>query len=211
MWKQLGKEDFLKALEEHMRNQSTLKERSIVTYLRRIRWFLENGYSVNDLCGSIETLIKGYSAKGQKYNAKDHSNNSAALYRVKLMVKHPYIHYQKGYASFVPKGRHNVEYRIDGDTITIGNSIGFCAETNEVKRISKKMMTELIAILDEAKEHALFAKSNTYISTPYGFYCTYEYRYCDESGDKCGTLFSVTPKAEALFVRYDSLLKKLLK
>lgn len=211
MWNQIDWETFLEQLKEHMQKSGRLKPSSIRAYLRRIRCFLEKGYSVADLCGAIERLIGDYSRNGSQYDQKDHGNTKSALNHVKWMIKHPYIHYKKGWESFPNQEEHCVEYCIDGNTISVSKAVGFTTSRKETKQISANDMTTLIAILDEAKKNSLFEVSNTCIHTGHGVYCSYDYSYCGQSGMECRGLFIDACKADVLQDRYNNLIETLLK
>ena len=67
-------EDYGKYLEEQGYAESSIK-----IYTNRIKRFFKNGFSVDDLIGSIKMQIQNYANGGIKYDPKDHANTYNAL------------------------------------------------------------------------------------------------------------------------------------
>ena len=72
---------FIEDYKEYLREQG-YAESSINMYSRRIKKFFKEGFSVNDLIGSLNNLIGMYSNGGSKFDPKDNNNTSSALKRV---------------------------------------------------------------------------------------------------------------------------------
>ncbi len=117
-----------------------------------------------------------------------------------------FIHYQKGWSSFVPVNEYMTEYVIDNDTITVFYHVGFQKGRRAKKRLPAKDMQLLRAILNKAMKAGALADSNTEIRTVHGPVCTYRYRYCGISGNHCGTLIC----DNVLRAYYDDLIQKLI-
>lgn len=116
-----------------------------------------------------------------------------------------YIHYMKGYSSFIPAGKYVSGYTIEDDVITILYNVGFNPEKTERKKISLKDMRELCSILEEAYVVGDLGKSNTLMKTIHGPICTYDYDYRDQSGKNCGALINDA----VLMGRYHDLINRL--
>lgn len=204
--------DFIDELGDFMRNKSGLSERSVRIYLGRIKKLLEHGYSVDDICGAIESLIKSHGVGGQNYDSKDSGNTQAALGQIRKMIKYPYICYNLGYQSFCYSDEHLTGYCIDGDTITISKSRGFVPLGDITKKISKKDKIALIELLEEADKNFLFANSSTCIRYIHGMNSSYDYGYGRNRGINCNNLFKVnTLLAVNLNKKYNELIDKLTK
>lgn len=122
-----------------------------------------------------------------------------------------YIRYDKGWQSFVPVDEHVVGYCICGDQIYSGTNVGFGSGSTSAKKIARKHMVELIAILNEAYNYNLFADSNTCIKTVHGDICSYQYSYRGKSGAACSCLFKDNNGPASLQMRYTDLINKLIK
>lgn len=72
---------FIEEYEDYLRKQG-YAESSTTMYSRRIKRLFKEGYSVDDLIGSLDKLINDYSNGGSKFDPKDHNNTSSALKRV---------------------------------------------------------------------------------------------------------------------------------
>lgn len=71
---------FLRSFIEYLKTVKKLSDNSIKMYINRITTkFLNNGYSLADLLGSLKELICDYSPEGREYNEKDHNNTLSAL------------------------------------------------------------------------------------------------------------------------------------
>lgn len=206
-------EEFINELGDFMRTRSQLSERSVRIYLGRIKKLMDSGYSVNDICGEIDTMIAAHAKGGKSYNPTDSGNTSAALSQVKKMIQYPYICYNLGYQSFPQADEHITGYCIEGDTITISKTCGFSPLSDTVKVIPKKDLQKLIYILEEANKNFLFAKSNTCIRSAHGTNnYSYDYTYGRNSGKDCNALFKGNSTlALNLQTQYNDLIDKLTK
>lgn len=201
---------FLNDLEDSMRRQQ-LAERSVYIYRGKIEELLESGWSVDDICGGIDELIRSYRKGGSRHDPKDHGNMSAALGKVAKMVKRPYIRCKRSWDSWRFMDEHVTDYCIDGDVITYSKEAGWNPKGQFVAKIDAKDMKELIAILEEAKYYGLFGRSNSYFVTVHGRSTTYDYQYAGMSGNNCDNLFGDGPRADGLRMRYNALLEKIAK
>lgn len=215
------KEDFLDELREYLENETTLSKGSIQTYLQKIGKILDGSWSVADLCGGIDALIKDYSAGGRYYIKNDSGNTRAALQKVRLFVRKKLLDdfgnfeivYKKGWQSFAPKGKHYVEYKIDGGVITIKYNKHFVPILKpEIKDIPTNDLRYLIYLLENAVSLNLLAESNTAINTVHGTIQSYDYEIGGKYGSNCALLFKdvKTKAAENLHKSYAALIEKLI-
>jgi hypothetical protein len=184
-------EDFLKSYIDFLLSHR-LKERSAKTYAGKLRKFLKNGYSVADLCGAVEQLIKRHGRGGADYNPKDHGNTYNALKWLLrfLQVGHEQdilISYQAGWSSFPRVDKHMVGYCISGKTIEVRYNIDFSPEAVETKSIPDSNYSQLIAIMRRYASY--LSDSHTLTRTHHGEICKYEYRFENYEGIECGCLF----------------------
>ena len=169
-----------------------LSERAAKVYACKLRKFLNNGYSVADLCGSVERLIKRHGRGGEEYNPKDHGNIYNALkwlwrFLNDDVAKDIYIHYRKGWSSFQPVGKHVVEYTISGNTIELKYNVGFGPGGVKTKTIKEYDLCMLIHIMKRHSRH--LAKSNSTVKTFHDVICQYDYSFDGCVGTQCGSLF----------------------
>lgn len=73
--------ELIKGYRDYLRDEG-YAESSIKMYSRRIKNFFKNGYSVNDLIGSLNNLIVMYSNGGTHFDPKEHGTTSNALKRL---------------------------------------------------------------------------------------------------------------------------------
>ena len=205
-------ETFLRELEDHMRAKG-LSEGSIRTYLAKIKKILESGYSVGDLCGGVNQLIRKCSSDGEH---PDH-NARSALTHVKTFVAYKrlektgeyYIAYDTGWQSFRTRGKHTTGYRIAGDEITVYNSVWFTAEPPVVKKIPGDVLYDLLDILDSARWRGWLGKSNPQPPRSGNSLPRYDYSYKGQEGQDCRCLVEGKPiEAEALFSEYQKLIRR---
>jgi len=202
-------EKFLNMIENFMRTESEISENSIKIYRNQIKKLLESGYNMTYVCEEIERIVQDFSKGGQLYDPKDHGNTKSALSKAKKMINGPYIHYEKGWFSFVPKDEYITGYCIAGNKITIFKNIGFVNAGSEVKEISSEDMEELVSVLDEAINNNLLQSSENIMSTEHGDINKYEYSYCGALGMNCSCLFKDILQAIPLKNRYDDLIQKI--
>ena len=169
-----------------------LSENASKVYAGKLRKFLLNGYSIADLCGAVVCLIKRYGKGGDKYDPKDHGNIYNALkwlwrFLYDDVAENIYIHYRKGWSSFVPVGKHMVEYTISGNTIEVKYNAGFGPGGVKTKTIKT---TDLCMLIDIMKRHrARLANSNSTVNTFHDVIYQYDYRFDGREEIECGYLF----------------------
>ena len=184
-------EEFLRAYIDFLVSHG-LSDNAAKVYAGKLRKFLRNGYSIADLCGAVEHLIKRHGKGGEEYDPKDHGNIYNALKWLWLflnedLVKNLYIHYRKGWSSFVPTGKDMVEYTISGNVIEVTYNVGFGPGGVETKTIKIPDLCVLIGMMKCHRAH--LAHSNSTVKTFHGVICQYDYRFDGREGIKCGSLF----------------------
>lgn len=181
-------------------------------YLSKLRHLLEDGYSVNDLCGGIDKLIRDYSKDGRFYDPQDHNNTRSALLQVRKLLLQKLqqqmgpvqISWDKGWQSFCPVEPHQIGYCLEGATVTVRYSDPGHEETRE---LTVDQLQELMRILKSAKALGAFAPSNTATQTVHGPIWTYAYDYDGESGRDCCQVFT----DEKLMEDFCRLIRQILK
>ena len=169
-----------------------LSASSAKVYAGKLRKFLRNGYSIADLCGAVERLMKRHGKGGEEYDPKDHGNTYNALkwlwrFLNDDVAKNIYIHYRKGWSSFTPVGKHMVEYTISGNTIEVIYNVGFGPGAVKTETIK---IPDLCVLIDIMKRHrAHLANSNSTVKSFHGVICQYDYRFDGREGIECGSLF----------------------
>ena len=169
-----------------------LSESSAKEYAGKLRKFLRNGYSIADLCGSVERLIKRHGKGGEEYDPKDHGKTYNALkwlwrFLYEDLAQNLFIHYRKGWSSRPPVGKHMVEYTISGNTIEVKYNVGFGPGGVKTKIIK---IPDLCVLIDIMKRHrAHLANSDTIVKTFHDV--IYQYDYCFDGREEieCGYLF----------------------
>jgi len=175
------------------------------------RWNASKFTPSSDLMGNIDS---------QLWHRKDRAEIVKAIYEIEdinsddflgdvedVKVGEIYIHYKKGWSSFVPASEYISEYVIENDRITIFYSVGFGKGRTEKKVIPAKDMQMLRAILNKSFRIGALAASNTEIRTVHGPVCTYNYRYLGVIGNNCGALIY----DDVLSAYYNDLIDKLAK
>lgn len=184
-------ENFLRAYMDFLIGNG-LSESSARVYAGKLRKLLRGGYSVGDLCGLVERLIKSYGKGGDKFDPKDHGNTYNALkwlwrFLNGDLVGDLYIHYRKGWSSFVPVGKYMVEYTISGNIIEVKYDVGFGSGSVERKVIK---VSELCVLIDIMKRHShLLSKSHSTVNTVHDVMFQYDYRFDGREETRCGSLF----------------------
>ena len=187
-------------------------ETTVRFYGGRLRRFLKNGYSEDDLLGSVDQLIRQYSKGGVYYDPKDHGNTVAALRKLKEYTLNPYIEdfyiiYEKDYSSFVRKDEHVTSYKIQNGKIEVEYSADRVVLRREIIAITKKKYYELIDIIIKGK--GVLCPSNTAIKGFHGYDSTYSYYLDDKNnGDCCRYLFDDTPMSNWARNEYDAWLRR---
>lgn len=188
------REAFLRDMGDFM-DENGRKPKGTKVYLGKLRRLMDNGYSVNDLCGSIEQLIASHSNGGSCYDPQDHNNTRSALLQVRkrllqlLLEKLGLVRisWDKGWQSFRPVEPHVIGFCLDGGTVTVYYSDYGHEET---RKLTVKQLQELIRILQSAKNLGAFSLSDTAINTVHGpiYACSYDYN--GESGTNCCGVFT---------------------
>ena len=169
-----------------------LSENAAKVYAGKLRKFLKSGYSIGDLCGAVGWLIKRHGKGGEEYDPKDHGNTYNALkwlwrFLYDDVAENIYIHYRKGWSSFVPVGKHMVEYTISGNTIEVKYNAGFGPSGVKTKALQ---VSDLCVLIDIMKRyHRYLSNSNTTIKTSHDVICQYDYSFDGYDGVQCGSLF----------------------
>lgn len=71
---------FLTSFIKYLKTVKKLSDNSIKMYINRIlTQFLNNGFSLADLLGSLKERICDYSPEGREYDKRDHNNTLSAL------------------------------------------------------------------------------------------------------------------------------------
>lgn len=184
-------EEFLRAYIDFLVSHG-LSANSAKLYAGKLRRFLRNGYTVADLCGAIEWLIKRHGKGGEEYDPKDHGNTYNALKWLWLFLyediaKSIYIHYRRGWSSFTPVGEHMAEYTISGNTIDVIYGVGFGPGGAKTKTVKIPDLCVLIGIMKRHRAH--LANSNSTVKTFHGVICQYDYRFDGREEFECGYLF----------------------
>ena len=169
-----------------------LSENAAKVYAGKLRKLINRGYSIADLCGAVESLIKRYGKSGEEYDPKDHGNTYNALkwlwrFLYDDIAENIYIHYRKGWSSFVPVGRHMVEYTISGDTIEVRYDVGFGPGNVERKTIHVHELSVLVDIMNRHCRH--LSNSGSTVKTFHDVICQYDYSFDGYDGTQCGSLF----------------------
>ena len=118
-------EEYKKYLREKGYSESTVK-----IYAGRLQRFLENGFSVADLIGSVDQLIARYSKGGSDYREEDRGNTRCALMRLNDYILEPYLDtfrlsYSYHSVAWTPKNKTPIAYTLDGDrNISITYNLG---------------------------------------------------------------------------------------
>lgn len=220
MCNKVDRETFFNEYELFLRKNCGLAESTIGNYLRKIRSFLESGYSVADLCGGIDQLIEDYGRGGVKYKSADKGQTRAALGKVRKFIKGEFIstiriaYKESSNNVWQIKGIHVAEYLIENEKIIFKlNTI----TKKTSKKISPVKMCELISILQEAKQkdyldnsYMIFQEKNLLIDAPSPN--EYEYNFDDVSGHCFGSIFGEgnEPQRLALKKRYNDWLNQLI-
>ena len=184
-------EEFLRAYIDFLVSHG-LSENAAKVYAGKLRKFLNSGYSIADLCGAVESLIKRHGKGGEEYDPKDHGNTYNALKWLWLFLNEDlaqtlYIHYRKGWSSSVPLGKDMVEYTISGNTIEVKYNVGFGPGSVKRKTIRVPELCVLIDIMNRHRRH--LSNSNSTVKTFHGVICEYDYRFNGHNGTQCGSLF----------------------
>ena len=105
--------DFVEYLRGAKRKGKPLSEASIKMYVNRLlSKFLNENYSLNDLLGSLDNLIRVYSRGGELYDEKDHNNTLSALKHLRTfylfgrLPRYIYISISSGFQSFAANNNH---------------------------------------------------------------------------------------------------------
>lgn len=184
-------EEFLRAYIYFLVSHGLSKGAAKV-YAGKLRKFLRNGYSIADLCGAVERLIKRLGKGGEEYDPKDHGKTYNALkwlwrFLYEDIAESIYIHYRKGWSSFPPVGKHMVEYTISGNTIEVIYNVGFGPGGVKTKTIK---IPDLCVLIDIMKRHrAHLANSNSTVMAFHDVIYQYDYRFDGREEFKCGYLF----------------------
>ncbi len=213
-------EDFLTELRIFLENEPNLSAGTINKYLNRIKRILQDGYSVGDLCGAVDQLIKDYNKDGQKYDPNDSGETRAALQKVRLFVRKKILEnfgklqitYKRSYESFRPADEYLAEYVIDDGTITLRYNKGFTSSVKtEIKVIPTRDLDHLICIINRAKAKDLLADSYTAFNTEHDRISSYEYQFNDDFATE-STLFKVNskPTNDDLRRDYNNLIQKII-
>ena len=187
----LNVEEFLREYIDFLLSHG-LSENAAKVYAGKLRKFLKSGYSIGDLCGAVGWLIKRHGKGGEEYDPKDHGNTYNALKWLWLflnedLAQNLYVHYRKGWSSFVPVGKHMVEYTISGNTIEVIYNVGFGSGGVKTKTIK---IPDLCALIDIMKRHrAHLANSNSTVKAFHDVIYQYDYRFDGRDGIECGRLF----------------------
>ena len=189
-------EEFLREYFNFLVNNG-LSENAAKVYTCKIRKLLNNGYTVADLCGSVEWLIDRHGRGGADYDPKDHGNVYNALKWLWRFLQDGigsadpeqkiFISYRAGWSSFRPVNKHMVAYSISGRTITVQYNRSFSPAGSETKTIPDSSYRRLIDIM--SRYASCLADSDTLIKTVHGAIHEYEYSFGDRAGSRCGCLF----------------------
>ena len=185
------KYEFLRLFGEYLET-CELSRTSISIYSRVIKQFFENGYSIGDIEGAIDNLIKNHSKGGSEYNQKDHGNTIAALKKVrdffrKDINRHFFIAYNGSYQSFFPKGKYAYSYYITNGVVNITYGNGPFPGEKVSKKLSKKYEDALFHLLYQYRRY--LSKGTKPINTFHGPLPSYSYEFMNKKCDSCGAIF----------------------
>ena len=213
-------EIFLEELKRFIKEKSGLRESSGNIYSGKIKKILESGYSVADLCGSVDRLLEDYSVGGKRYDKRDHGKTKSALDQVRKMIKGDiisslYVSYEKGSCSWSRTDPHVIKYYIKDEKIT------FYLNTNKkyVKKIGPVNVGKLIYILQEAEKQGFLCDDGILVytkSSPLIFDAPspskYEYSIDGSSGICYNSLLddSKSSMRTMLQDQYDNLINQLI-
>ncbi len=184
-------------------------------YTLRIRKYLENGFSVADLCGSLDIQIAKVSKGGSDFNPADHGNTRAALLKLDKKLREEfsypdyYVSFEQGYESFRPKGIHLTGYSINKDKVTAEFYNSFAPAGKLDCNLSYNQLTHLLYILEVADRKDLFCDEAPLPSahpSPRGF----SHRFGGHEEHYKRHLFSIDKKADGLTKGYNDIISPLL-
>lgn len=193
----------IKDFESYL-NQIGRRPAAIRMYIRKIMNFLENGYSVADLIGSLARNIKSHSVGGNKYNPKDHNNTTAALLNFAEFIltlegyNDLYITYNPGWSSFRPVNEFISGYTIQGRQFFVSFDKGFTKSRAAHKVIKRRDFVFFALFLRENKSY--LSDSNTSIKTVHGPLANYTYDIASKTGANCNSLFAARSSSDESYV-----------
>ena len=208
--------DFLEQYADDLSLGSTLCRQSIAAYTRKLRSFLEKGFSPVDLCGACLDLIDLYSKGGKHYNPKDHGTTVAALKHLRNQIFREtadtlQISYGQRYSSFPPKEKHVVSYVLKKGSLFVRYQKGFLPAGEKHLRIPDRIFYRLLSFLEE--NDRLLSPSDTALPSSHpGGEAVFSYTLGDKSATRCAQLFD-SPKnpkaAEKALTQYRAFLARI--
>lgn len=210
--------DYLKQFEYYLR-EKCLKEGSIKKYIRIILSYLEDGYTYNDLLGMIIDIVYSCFNGQQCFDPKDHGNTRAAFFHyIEFILEqegygHIYISRTSGWSSFVPKGKHQTGYEIDGDNVSEIYNAGFMFCKLESKKINR--LNYIVLRLFFRNKEKYLSPSNNAITTIHGPLESYSYFIKGIQGNNCRAIFTSKSLSDDNYVKilnedYQDLIKKII-
>lgn len=182
---------------------------TVTKYSQKLQYFLNNGYSVNDLIGSAVWLLEQYSKGGAKYDPKDHGSTVAAIKHLNEFILDGctdtlYIRYVYPKSTWT-EPVYKTEYLIENRQLVVHYSNG--KQTKQ--RIKDADFYALVKLLKEyqqdlSSESLLLGSAPTMLDYMPGYYV---YGFKDSSGYGCESLFKSTSSAIS---KYDQLIHKIL-
>lgn len=196
-------QDFLDEYGDYLRQGKIVKDGSIRIYTRKLRAFLENRFSPQDLCGAVLSLIQDYARGGPRYNPKDNGSTVAALKHLRNKLFAPLadgfeISFTAGWSSFPPAEKHVSAYTLTKDLLSVEYQKGFSPAGTKTFRVSDDDFYPLLHFLK--KNEALLSPSDTVLPSAHlGGETCYSYTLGRKSGTRCAALFDAPehPKEEA--------------
>lgn len=198
-------ENYILYLTERGYSKQTIK-----IYSRKLKCFLDNGFSFNDLIGSVDRLITDYSKGGVSYSTDKHGNTRNALkrlndYLLRDYLNTLYIKCETINVAFQSKSTHITGYLINNRIVTIIYNTG----KTKKRKIDDNDYYALLKFLDANKHHLsnsdLFSNPTPPIDA---YHENFEYSFGTYSAYGCNDLFkSSTP--EQIRKEYKSLIDKI--
>ncbi|MGN0813164.1 MAG: hypothetical protein ACI4MQ_06635 [Candidatus Coproplasma sp.] len=149
---------------ENYLEDTSLKKGSKYRYKHEIEKLISDGYSLEEISGSIYTFIKQYSKGGDKYDPNNKGNTVAALkYFAKMLIAReglnnlcitrtrfsPWIQGKKYIAKYIiKKGNVEIYYKKDNNDLGVKNKV-----------LTDKKFVDLVLFIREYKN--FLAKSKT--------------------------------------------------
>ena len=195
--------ELLEKYEEYLREVRGYSQYTITMYSRKLRFFLERGYSANDLCGAVFMLIEKHSKGGDCYDQKDHGNTVSALKRLREYVFAPYadtfcVEYDFGWNSFSPKDQYVSGYTIKQGEFLVKYSKDFSLCGTKTFRVKDDDFYQLLKLFRDYRSY-LSDSHTAIVNENHNSASRYAYTFGDRSACDCGCLFaSKTPSDDRI-------------